>query len=492
MGDIRGFLNFERALPTKRNVDERVDDWKEIYDEENAPDAKNQAARCMDCGIPFCHSACPLGNVIPQFNDAVYKNDWKLAYEILNHTNNFPEFTGRICPAPCEGSCVLGINSDAVTIEWVEKAIIEEAFKNDWVLPAIPAERTDKKIAIIGSGPAGLAAASQLNEAGHTVTVYERNDRIGGLLRYGIPDFKLEKWVVDRRVDLMKQSGIRFIINAYVGKNVSVKQLQKENDVILLAGGSTIARDLPIPGRDAEGIYFAMDFLEQNNRKVAGDFIEEKDIINVKGKKVIVIGGGDTGSDCIGTSNRLKASEVYQIEILPMPPSSRNEDNPWPLWPFILRTSTSHEEGCDREWNILTKEFILDEHGVLKGLKVAEVSWELNKETGRSGFEEVKGSEKIIEADFAFLAIGFVHPEHTKMLEDIGVTLDQRGNVQANNYQTNNPKVFAAGDMRRGQSLVVWAISEGREAAAEINKYLQPAEFKTRLMRSKSRNLLDV
>ena len=492
MGDIKGFLNFERALPRKRNVDERVDDWKEIYDEENAPDAKIQAARCMDCGIPFCHSACPLGNVIPQFNDAVYQNDWKLAYEILSYTNNFPEFTGRICPAPCEGSCVLGINNDPVTIEWVEKSIIEEAFKNDWVLPAIPEERTGKKIAIIGSGPAGLAAASQLNEVGHSVTVYERKDRIGGLLRYGIPDFKLEKWVVDRRVDLMKQAGIKFVTNAYVGKNVSVRQLEKENDAILLAGGSTIARDLPIPGRDAEGIYFAMDYLEQNNRKVAGDFIEETDIIKVKGKKVIVIGGGDTGSDCIGTSNRLKAAEVHQIEILPMPPSSRNDDNPWPLWPFILRTSTSHEEGCDREWNILTKEFIKDKDGRLKGLKVAQVSWELNKETGRSGFEEVPGTEKVIEADYAFLAIGFVHPEHSKMLEDLGVTLDQRGNVQANNYQTNNPKVFAAGDMRRGQSLVVWAISEGREAANEINKYLQPKEFKTRLMRSKARNLLDV
>jgi glutamate synthase (NADPH/NADH) small chain len=492
MGDIKGFLNYDRALPGKRNVEERLDDWKEIYDEKNAPDPKEQAARCMDCGIPFCHSSCPLGNIIPQFNDAVYNNDWKLAYEILSYTNNFPEFTGRICPAPCEGSCVLGINNDPVTIEWVEKSIIEEAYKNGWVLPSKPEARSGKKIAVIGSGPAGLSAAAQLNDAGHSVTVYEKNDRIGGLLRYGIPDFKLEKWVIDRRLDLMKKAGIRFITNAYVGKNVSIKQLEKEYDVILLAGGSTIARDLPIPGRDAEGIFLAMDYLEQNNRKVAGDLVAPAELIEVKGKKVIVIGGGDTGSDCIGTSNRLGAEEVHQIEILPMPPSSRNVDNPWPLWPFILRTSTSHEEGCDREWNILTKEFVKDADGKLKGLKVVEVSWELNKETGRSGFEEVKGTEKIIEAEFAFLAIGFVHPEHSKMLEELGITLDQRGNVQANNYQTNNPKVFAAGDMRRGQSLVVWAMSEGREAAREINKYLYPKEFKNRLIRSKQDNLLSV
>lgn len=474
MGDIKGFMKHNRALPLKRDVKERLNDWKEIYDESRSPDPEDQAARCMDCGIPFCHSACPLGNVIPQFNDAVYRDDWKEAYDILRSTNNFPEFTGRICPAPCEGSCVLGINNDPVTIEWVEKSIIEKAYEEGWVQSNEKAPSTDKKVAVIGSGPAGLAAADQLNKAGHEVTVYERKDRIGGLLRYGIPDFKLEKWVVDRRVDIMKASGIQFITNAYVGINVDVKELKKDYDAILLAGGSTIARDLPIPGRDANGIYLAMAYLEQNNRKRAGDTIPDDELIQVEGKKVMVIGGGDTGSDCIGTSNRLGASAVYQIEIMPMPPQSRAEDNPWPLYPFVLKTSTSHEEGCERDWNILTKEFIKNEKGELAGLKVVKVEWKKDEETGRHSFVEVDGTEDIIEVDLAFLAIGFVHPEHGKMLEDLGVKLDQRGNVEANNYQTDNPDVFVAGDMRRGQSLVVWAISEGREAAYALNNYIIP------------------
>ena len=492
MGDIKGFLHFDRKLPAKRTVEERLLDWKEIYEEKEGSTVESQAARCMDCGVPFCHSGCPLGNVIPQFNEAVYENEWKEAFEILKSTNNFPEFTGRICPAPCEGSCVLGINSDPVTIEWVEKSIIERAYKEGWVMPDKPENRSGKKVAVVGSGPAGLAAADQLNKAGHEVTVYERNDKVGGLLRYGIPDFKLEKNIVDRRIEIMESSGISFQTNAYIGVNIEASELLNNHDAVLLAGGSTIARDLPIPGRDAIGIHLAMTYLEQNNRKVAGEKIAPEDLIDVKGKNVIVIGGGDTGSDCIGTSNRLGANSVQQIEIMPMPPNSRADENPWPLWPFILRTSTSHEEGCDREWNVLTKEFIMDDKGNLTGLKLVDVSWELNEETGRSGFEEIKGSERTLPCDHAFLAIGFVHPEHGKMLTDLGVELDARGNVSADNYQTTNPKVFTAGDMRRGQSLVVWAISEGREAAKEMDSYLQPTTQVENLLVSKYSNALQV
>jgi glutamate synthase (NADPH/NADH) small chain len=490
MGDIKGFKKYERALPQKRKVEDRLNDWKEIYIDADAPEIDQQSARCMDCGIPFCHSACPLGNLIPDFNDAVYNEDWKLAYHVLESTNNFPEFTGRICPAPCEGSCVLGINNDPVTIEYIEKMIIEKAYAEGWVEPGVSVKTTGKRIAIVGSGPAGLAAADQLNKMGHEVTVYERNDRIGGLLRYGIPDFKLEKWVVDRRIEIMVASGIKFVTNAYVGVNLAASELLENNDAILLAGGSTIARDLKIPGREAKGIHLAMTYLEQNNRMVAGDEVDNP--IDVRGKNVLVIGGGDTGSDCIGTSNRLGAASVQQIEIMPMPPQFRTEDNPWPQWPFIMRTSTSHEEGSERSWNVLTKEFLVNEDGWLEGIKLVTVEWQYNKAKGRSEFVEVKGTERVLECDLAFLAIGFVHPEHGKMLEDLGVKVNDRGNVSDQNYQTSNPKVFAAGDMRRGQSLVVWAISEGREAAAAIDDYLEqnnPAKVK---IQTKKRNLLEV
>ena len=487
MGDIKGFKKYNRNLPEVRTVEDRLNDWKEIYKDKEAPQVDQQSARCMDCGIPFCHSACPLGNVIPAFNDAVFREEWKKAYDILNSTNNFPEFTGRICPAPCEGSCVLGINNDPVTIEYIEKMIIEKAYKEGWVEPKISDTRSGKKVAIIGSGPAGLAAADQLSKMGHDVTVYERKDRIGGLLRYGIPDFKLEKWVIDRRLEVMQQSGVKFVTNAYVGMNVEASDLLDEHEAILLAGGSTIARDLPIPGRAAQGIHLAMTYLEQNNRKVAGEKID--DPIDVRGKKVLVIGGGDTGSDCIGTSNRLGAESVTQIEIMPMPPASRSNENPWPQWPFILRTSSSHEEGCDRTWNILTKEFIANEDGWLEGIKCVSVSWEYNPEKGRSEFMEIKGSERVLECDVAFLAIGFVHPEHGKMLDDLGVQLTDRGNVADKNYQTTNPKVFAAGDMRRGQSLVVWAISEGREAAEHMNAFLTESKVERQ---TKTRSLLEV
>ncbi len=471
MADIKGFMKYERSLPRNRDVESRLNDWKEIPFENGDVSVEKQATRCMDCGVPFCHSGCPLGNIIPQFNEAVYREDWHSAYLILESTNNFPEFTGRICPAPCEGSCVLGINRDPVTIEWIEKSIIERAYSEGWIKADQPV-RTGKKVAIVGSGPAGLAAADQLNKAGHLVNVFERNDRAGGLLRYGIPDFKLEKWVLDRRLHIMQKSGIEFQCNAHVGKDVKVDTLIVEYDAILLAGGSTVARDLQIPGRNSQGIYFAMEYLEQNNRRIAGD--EINDCIEVMGKHVVVIGGGDTGSDCIGTSNRLGAASVTQIEIMPMPPNQRSADNPWPQWPMILRSSSSHEEGCIREWNIMTTAFHQNDDKKLSGLEVAKVIWEYDKKLKKSGFREVEGSREVLPCDLVFLAMGFLHPEHSQMLNDLGVELDVRGNIDTINFQTSNPKIFAAGDMRRGQSLVVWAISEGREAAFQIHKMLLP------------------
>ena len=469
MGDIRGFMKYERELPSNRKVEERVLDWNEIFDNHPKDAVFKQSARCMDCGVPFCHSGCPLGNLIPQFNEAVFNDQWFTAYQILSSTNNFPEFTGRICPAPCEGSCVLGIHQNPVTIEWIEKNIAEKAFESGWIQPVVR-ERNGKKIAIIGSGPAGLAAADELNKAGYQVTVYERNDRPGGLLRYGIPDFKLEKSIVERRIQIMQESGIVFHTQAYVGINVDASDLLNENDALLLAGGSTIARDMNIEGREGTGVYFAMEFLEENNRLVAGDSIERK--ILVKNKRVVVIGGGDTGSDCIGTSNRLGATDVVQLEILPKPSLDRKEDNPWPQWPFILRTSTSHEEGCQREWNVITKRFVRDEQGELRGIEVAEVEWNVDIHSGKSKFMEVDGTTRILECDIVFLAIGFLHTEHGKMLSDLGVEWDQAGNIKTNHFVTSNPKVFAAGDARRGQSLVVWAIQEGREAAFTMDKFL--------------------
>jgi glutamate synthase (NADPH/NADH) small chain len=474
MGKPTGFKEFGRELPKKRDPKTRIEDYKELYLEFSEEKVTTQAARCMDCGVPFCHNGCPLGNIIPEFNEAVYQKNWEEAAEILTSTNNFPEFTGRICPAPCEASCVLGINKPPVTIEEIEKSIAEVAFEKGYIKAIIPKVRTGKKVAVVGSGPAGLAAAAQLNSAGHSVTVFERADKIGGLLRYGIPDFKLEKWVIDRRLKIMEEEGIEFKTNANVGKNIKVKELVKDYDAIVLAGGSTVPRDLPIPGRHLKGIYFAMDFLTQQNGRVSGKTFKPEEELFATGKNVIVIGGGDTGSDCVGTSNRHKAKSVTQIELLQKPPAERNETMPWPNWPTILRTSTSHEEGCDRNWAMFTKEFIGDENGNLTGLKVAEMGWSKPEEGKMPKYQEMPGTERILPCELALLAIGFIHPQHEGMLNELGIDYDDRGNVKATegSYQTSIQKIFAAGDMRRGQSLVVWAIAEGREAARNVDKFL--------------------
>ena len=479
MGKPTGFLEFTRELPKKRDPQQRIHDYKEIEVPHSEQDSQRQAARCMDCGTPFCHSGCPLGNIIPEFNDAVYEQNWAYAYEILATTNNFPEFTGRICPAPCEASCVLGINKPPVAIEFIEKSIAEVAFERGYITPKLPKERTGKHVAVVGSGPAGLAAAAQLNKAGHTVTVFERADQIGGLLRYGIPDFKLEKWTIDRRLAVMEAEGITFKPGVNVGKDLKANDLLDQFELIILTGGSTVPRDLPIPGRDLKGIYPAMEFLSQQNKRNAnrpvevnhqGETYSDGDIWATD-KNVVVIGGGDTGSDCVGTSNRHGAASVTQIELMPMPPKDRAENTPWPNWPMMLRTSTSHEEGCERHWSINTKEFIGDENGNLKALRLVDLTWK--NENGRMQMVELPGSERDIPCELALLAAGFLHPQHNGLLNDLGVEYDERGNVKATNYQTTtNPKVFAAGDMRRGQSLVVWAISEGREAARAADCYL--------------------
>jgi glutamate synthase (NADPH) small chain len=473
MGKPTGFLEFTRELPSKRSVQERKGDYKEFLNAYTPDQLNQQAARCMNCGIPFCHHGCPLGNVIPEFNDAVYRKDWQDAYEILSSTNNFPEFTGRICPAPCESSCVLAINQPAVAIEEIEKHIIEMAFEKGFAQARKPNIRSGKKIAVVGSGPAGLAAAVQLNYAGHTVTVFERDDAPGGLLRYGIPDFKLEKWVVDRRIKLMAEEGILFKCNANVGVNVSINDLLREFQAIVLAGGSTIPRDLPSAGREANGIHFAMDFLKQQNKRNSNTAFHEADIL-AKGKRVVVIGGGDTGSDCVGTSNRQGAKSVTQFELLPKPPKERTPFMPWPSYPMTLKTSSSHEEGCERQWAIATKEFIADAAGNLKALKIVDLEWKLTEDEKPARFVEVPGSERELPCELALLAMGFVHPQHEGLLDELEIEMDDRGNVKASekNYQTNIPKVFAAGDIRRGQSLVVWAISEGRECARKVDEYL--------------------
>jgi glutamate synthase (NADPH) small chain len=473
MAKTTGFLEFTRELPEKRPVEERINDYNEFIHRFSDEKLNQQSARCMDCGIPFCHNGCPLGNFIPDFNDAVYKQNWKEAYNILSSTNNFPEFTGRICPAPCESACVLGINQPPITIEEIEKHIIEIAFDKGFVKPHKPAYRSGKKIAVVGSGPAGLAAAAQLNYAGHSVTVFERDDAPGGLLRYGIPDFKLEKWVIDRRIALMEEEGVVFKCNANVGLDVSISDLLREYHAIVLAGGSTIPRDLKISGRELNGIHFAMDFLKQQNKRVSNRDYKEKDIL-ATAKNVIVIGGGDTGSDCIGTSNRHKAKSITQFELLPKPPDDRTPAMPWPTYPMLLKVSSSHEEGADRKWAISTKEFIGDGKGNLKALKVVDLEWKYSEEGRAAQFVEVPGTEREMPCELALLAMGFVHPQHEGMIKELGVDLDERGNVKANekNYQTNIAKIFTAGDMRRGQSLVVWAISEGRECARKVDEYL--------------------
>jgi len=489
MGKPTGFLEFTRELPSKRPVSERIHDYNEFVKRYSDPGLKQQAARCMNCGVPFCHSGCPLGNVIPEFNDAVYRQSWKEAYDILSSTNNFPEFTGRICPAPCESACVLGINQPPVAIEEIEKHIIEIAFDKGFVNARPPHVRTGKKIAVIGSGPAGLAAAAQLNQAGHTVTVYEKDDAIGGLLRYGIPDFKLEKWVIDRRVKLLEEEGITFKVNAHVGVNVNVNDLLREYQAIVLSGGANVPRDLNIKGRELNGVHFAMDFLTQQNRKVSNLPVLEKEI-SAKGKHVMVIGGGDTGSDCVGTSNRQGAAHVNQFELLPKPPESRTSLMPWPTYPMVLKTSSSHEEGVERYWAVNTKEFLGDENGNLKGLKVVTLEWTISADGRPAQFQEVPGSEKELRCELALLAMGFLYTQPKGLVEQLGVELDERGNVKAGEtkFQTSIPKVFTAGDMRRGQSLVVWAISEGRECARKVDEYLMG----TSILETKDHNLVAI
>jgi glutamate synthase (NADPH/NADH) small chain len=471
MGQIDGFMKFDREMPKSRDPKERLKDYKEVYNPLDKEKVKQQASRCMDCGVPFCHNGCPLGNNIPDFNDAVYQKKWEDAIRILSSTNNFPEFTGRICPAPCEASCVLSINNKPVTIEYIEKTIAEQAFEKGYIKPNPPKSRTGKRVAIVGSGPAGLAAAAQLNKAGHWVTVFERSDRIGGLLRYGIPDFKLEKWTLERRLRIMEQEGIVFRTNAHVGVNISAKHLQEEFDAILVCGGASAPRDLPIPGRNLSGVHYAMDFLTQQNKRVAGDKISSEEIL-ANEKNVLVIGGGDTGSDCVGTSNRQSAKSVTQIELLAKPPLHRNESsNPWPLWPMVLMTSSSHEEGVDRKWAILTKEFLGDNMGRLTGLRIVDITWGVSSE-GKMGFEEIPGSERVIPCELALLAIGFTGAEKGGMIDELKLALDERGNIKTQHYRTTQEGVFAAGDIRRGQSLVVWAISEGREAAQAVDTWL--------------------
>jgi glutamate synthase (NADPH/NADH) small chain len=478
MGDVRGFMKYGRNYVPKESAAERVKHYNEFLKVLPVEDLRTQGARCMDCGIPFCHTGCPLGNIIPDWNDLVYRDQWREALSRLHATNNFPEFTGRVCPAPCEAACVLGINEDPVSIKQIEMSIADRAFEEGWIVPEPPTMRTGKKVAVVGSGPAGLAAAQQLNRAGHFVTVFERADRPGGLLMYGIPDFKLEKSRVWRRIDQMRAEGVEFRLSANVGVNVPLDMLRDEYDALLLTGGATQARDLTIPGRQLEGIHFAMEFLPQQNKVNQGDAVADQ--ILAGGKDVIVIGGGDTGSDCTGTSNRQGCASLTQFEIFPAPPdlgefpraSQRPTNSPWPYWPLILRTSSSHEEGCTREFAIETREFLGDETGRVSGLRTVRVEW-IKDENGRPGTREVAGSEKVWPAQLVLLAMGFVGPERTGPIEQLGLELDGRGNVKCDEqYMASLAGVFAAGDMRRGQSLVVWAIHEGREAARAIDKFL--------------------
>ena len=472
MGKPTGFIEHKRELPGRRPVSLRVLDWNEVYEPFEEEKIKDQGARCMDCGIPFCHSGCPLGNLIPDWNDLVYRNRWEDAIDRLHATNNFPEFTGRLCPAPCEGACVLGINNNPVTIKQIEVSIIDRAFEEGFVVSHLQKNRTGKTVAVVGSGPAGLAAADQLNRAGHTVTVIERDDRIGGLLRYGIPEFKMEKKILDRRLELMAKEGVIFKTRLHVGTDISAQKIHEDFDAVLLAGGSRHSRDLPIPGRELKGVYFAMEYLPLQNKICEGDEIPNEDQINVKGKNVIVIGGGDTGADCLGTAHRQGAASISQLEILPRPPDDRdNTLNPWPTYPNIYRVSSAHEEGGDRLYAISTKKFI-GENGVLKKIEVVDVEMK-KSDDGRMNFEETPGTVREIKADFVLLAMGFLGPERPGMLEEIGVKLTDRGNVARDkNWMTNVPGVFVAGDMQRGQSLIVWAIAEGRSCARGVDLYL--------------------
>ena len=457
-------MEYTREVPARRPIAERVNDFQEVYEDFPEPKLRLQGARCMDCGVPFCHTGCPLSNVIPDWNDLVYRDRWREAVRALHATNNFPEFTGRICPAPCEAACVLGINSPPVTIKNIEKAIIEHAFREGWIRPEIPPHRTGKRVAVVGSGPSGLAAAQQLNRAGHWVTVFEKADRIGGLLRYGIPDFKLEKHVLDRRLEQMTREGVVFKTRKHIGRDHPVEELAGEFDAILLAGGAESPRDLKLPGRELDGIHFAMEYLPQQNRRGAGDAVAGQ--ILATGRDVVIIGGGDTGADCLGTAHRQKPKSVRQFEIMPMPPLERSATTPWPLWPLQLRTESAHEEGGRREWAVATTRFSGDEKGRVKQLHAIRVG-------PPPKFEPIPGTDFTLDADLVLVAMGFLGPVKNGMLEVLSVKLDARGNVECDaNHMTSVPGVFAAGDMRRGQSLVVWAIAEGRKAARGVDKYL--------------------
>ena len=467
MGKVTGFIEISRKKHPTRPVDVRIHDWREVYLPYPQGPLKEQAARCMDCGIPFCHSGCPLGNLIPDWNDLVYRDRWQAAIERLHATNNFPEFTGRLCPAPCEGACVLGINNDPVTIKAVEVSIIDRAFDEGWVTAEPPELRTGKRVAVVGSGPAGLAAAAQLNRAGHWVTVFERADRIGGLLRYGIPEFKLEKKFLDRRLALLTEEGVMFRTSANIGVTVPVDELRGDFEAIVLAGGATRPRDLPVPGRELSGIHFAMDYLTLQNKRCAGDAIVEDGFITARGKHVIIIGGGDTGADCLGTAHRQGAASVHQLELLSRPPDDRATANPWPLWPNIFRVSTAHEEGGERLYSIATQKFSGDDRGRVAALHASQV------ELVSGAFKPVPNSDFSLKADLVLLAMGFLGPERNGMLDQLGVRITDRGNVwRDGHWMTSVPGVFAAGDMQRGQSLIVWAIAEGRSCARGVDQYL--------------------
>jgi glutamate synthase (NADPH) small chain len=471
MGKPTGFIEIQRKKHPTRPVEERIHDWREVYLPSPTADLMEQGARCMDCGIPFCHQGCPLGNLIPDWNDLVYRDKWRTAIDRLHATNNFPEFTGRLCPAPCEGSCVLGINDDAVTIKDIEVSIIDRAYAEGWVTPQLPATRSWKKVAVIGSGPAGLAAADQLNRAGHLVTVFEKSDRIGGLLRYGIPEFKMEKRILDRRLALMEAEGVVFRPRVNVGVDVPMKRLRSDFDAILLAGGAGQPRDLKVPGRDLNGIHFAMEFLTLQNRRCEGDQIPDEAFISANDRDVVIIGGGDTGADCLGTVHRQGARSVHQLELMPVPPEARAADNPWPQWPLIFRTSPAHEEGGERLYSVATQQFLGDRKGRVRALQATKV--EMVRKDGHVDFVPVPGSEFEIKTDLVLLAMGFLGPERGPLLQDLGVTLTSRGNVgRDGRWMTNVPGVFTAGDMQRGQSLIVWAIAEGRSAARAIDQYL--------------------
>jgi len=466
MGKVTGFLEIEREQPTRRKVEERLQDWLEVYEPFPEEKQREQGARCMDCGVPFCHTGCPVNNLIPDWNDLVYNGRWEAAIRRLHSTNNFPEFTGRICPAPCEAACVLAIDQPAVSIKLIERSVVDRAWDEGWIHPEPPEQSTGKRVAVVGSGPAGLAAAQQLRRAGHSVTVYEKSDRIGGLLRYGIPNFKLEKQVLDRRLQQMRAEGVTFVANAHVGVNLPVDKLTERYDAILLCGGSEQPRDLKIPGRELKGIHFAMEFLPQQNRRCEGDHLDPALDIVADGKRVVIIGGGDTGADCLGTSLRQHPLSVHQFEIMPKPPAQRAASTPWPMWPMQLRTEAAHEEGGIRDWSINSVEFTGDAEGRVKQLHAVRVG-------PPPKFEPIPGSEFTLDVDLVLLAMGFLSPERSGMIEQLGVALDSRGNVATNaEYRTSVENIFAAGDMRRGQSLVVWAISEGRRAAASVDRYL--------------------